>query len=137
MDLLGGSSDSDTDDKDILNTNNDYAAKYDNWRGKEHLQKLKDKYGDRDLEEEEDDSSSEESEDEEAEELTPEVEKDFFVTLASLKTKDPSIYDGKTSFFKEKSESSKGWIYKIILNKDLEFSRWVGGLCIPFQISIL
>ena len=107
MDLLGGSSDSDTDDKDILNTNNDYAAKYDNWRGKEHLQKLKDKYGDRDLEEEEDDSSSEESEDEEAEELTPEVEKDFFVTLASLKTKDPSIYDGKTSFFKEKSESSK------------------------------
>ena len=104
MELLG--SDSENEDE-VLNVNNDYAAKYDNWRGKEHLQKLKDKYGDtvNDENEEETDSSDEE-EDEDAEELTPEIEKDFFTTLSSLKRKDPSIYDGTTSFFREKSGDS-------------------------------
>merc|ERR1712058_211762 len=78
-----------------------------NWRGKEHLQKLKDKYGDtvNDNDEDETDSSDEE-EDEDAEELTPEIEKDFFATLSSLKRKDPSIYDGTTSFFREKTSDS-------------------------------
>ena len=102
MDLLG----SDSDTEDVLNVNNDYAAKYDNWRGKEHLQKLKDKYGDRgDLNENEEDSdsSSDEEEDDDAEELTPEIEKDFFATLSSLKCKDPTIYDGKTNFFTNSS----------------------------------
>ena len=104
MDLLG----SDSDTEDVLNVNNDYAAKYDNWRGKEHLQKLKDKYGDRgDLNENEEDSdsSSDEEEDDDAEELTPEIEKDFFATLSSLKCKDPTIYDGKTNFFTNKQSS--------------------------------
>jgi protein KRI1 len=34
-------------------------------------------------------------------ELTEEVEKNFFKTLASLKTKDPRIYDEKVVFFNE------------------------------------
>jgi len=108
-DLLGSESDSDSKDE-ILNLDNSYASKYDQWRGKEHLQKLKDKYGD-DYEEEED--SDDEEEDEDADELTEDVEQDFFATLASLKKKDPKIYDGKTEFFKEsasdkiKSKSSK------------------------------
>ena len=106
MDLLGGSSsESDSDSgQEILNVNNDYASNYDKWRGKEHLQKLKDKHGDQNIhqeEEDEDDSSSEE-EDEDGEEITADIEKDFFTTLSSLKSKDPAIYDGKTSFFKGK-----------------------------------
>jgi len=103
-DLLG--SDSDTDGtEEILKTDNSYAAKYDQWRGKEHLQKLKDKYGD-EYEEGESDSDEDEEEDEDADELTTEIERDFFATLASLKKKDPKLYDGKTEFFKE-SKSSK------------------------------
>jgi len=45
-------------------------------------------------------------EDDDAEELTKEIEEDFFATLASLKKKDPKLYDGKTEFFKV-SKSSK------------------------------
>ena len=105
MDLLGGDT-SESEGEERLNLDNDYAAKYDNWRGKEHMQRLKDKYGDQvpDNQEEEDDSSSEE-EDEDADELTPEVEKAFFATMASLKRKDPALYDGKTTFFKAKEAS--------------------------------
>ena len=47
---------------------------------------------------------SESTEDEEAEELTEEVEKDFFRTLSMLKSKDPRIYDGKTNFFASASK---------------------------------
>ena len=116
MDLLGGSS-SDSEAEDVLNVDNEYAARYDNWRGKEHLQKLKDKYGDKshDGPDDETDSSSDEEEDENAEELTAQIEKDFFTTLSSLKRKDPDIYDGSKSFFtaaekelsKDKSSSQR------------------------------
>ena len=103
MDLLGG--ESSESESEGLNLDNDYAAKYDNWRGKEHMQRLRDKYGDQvqDNEEEEEDESSSEEEDEDAEELTPDVEKAFFATMASLKSKDPALYDGKTTFFKAKA----------------------------------
>jgi len=105
-DLLGSGSESDSDDpKDVFKTDNSYASKYDQWRGKEHLQKLKDKYGE-DYEEGGSDSEEDEEEDEDAEELTNEIEEDFFATLASLKKKDPKLYDGKTEFFKV-SKSSK------------------------------
>lgn len=100
-DLLG-SSGSESDNEGCENdfkTDNVYAAKYDQWRGKEHLQKLKDKYGD-DYNEG-DSESDDEEEDDDAEELTTEIEKDFFATLASLKEKDPKLYDGKTEFFKD------------------------------------
>ena len=52
--------------------------------------------------------STSESEDEDAEALTEQVEKDFFKTLAALKTKDPRIYDGKTQFYEEASSSKDG-----------------------------
>jgi len=105
-DLLGSGSESDNEgSENVFKTDNSYAAKYDQWRGKEHLQKLKDKYGD-DYEEGDSDSEDEE-EDDDAEELTAEIEKDFFATLASLKKKDPKLYDGKTEFFNQ-SKSVKG-----------------------------
>ena len=108
MDLLGG--ESSESESEGLNLDNEYAAKYDNWRGKEHMQKLRDKYGDQvqDNEEDEEDESSSEEEDEDAEELTPEVEKAFFATMASLKSKDPALYDGKTTFFQAKDAEELG-----------------------------
>merc|ERR1712142_715687 len=67
---------SDLDDGEKFTINKDCADRYEKWRGKEHLQKLKAKHGD--IDEEESDSESEESEDSDAEELTEEVEKDFY-----------------------------------------------------------
>ena len=42
-------------------------------------------------------------------ELTEQVEKEFYRTLASLKARDPKIYDSKTKFFdsEEKGEPSE------------------------------
>ena len=98
--------------------NESYAESYNRFREKEVYQKLKDKYGEdaakKSLEEAmEEDSEDSESEDDDAEALTEQVEKDFFKTLAMLKTKDPRIYDKETKFYDEakaKSEngSSKG-----------------------------
>ena len=85
--------------------NQSYAESYNRFREKEHYQKLKDKYGEdaakRNLDDAlgDDDESTSESEDEDAEALTEEVEKDFFKTLAMLKTKDPRIYSQETTFF--------------------------------------
>ncbi len=50
----------------------------------------------------------ESTEDEDAEELTEDVEKDFFRTLSMLKSKDPRIYDGKTTFFATTSKDDNG-----------------------------
>lgn len=108
MDLLGDSSGEEEDKAEIkINTENSYANKYDAWRQKEHLQKLKDKYGD-DYEEESE--SEESSDDSEAEELNEENEKEFFATLASLKKKDPKIYDGQTEFFKGETVADSGGV---------------------------
>merc|ERR1719347_5828 len=124
MDLLGDNSDVEEDEKVEINTENSYATSYDTWRQKEHLQKLKDKYGEN-YEEEDEEESDESSDDSEAEELDDEMEKDFFATLASLKKKDPKIYDGETIFFKEKKGTEGGEKEKVssekkVTLKDLE-----------------
>lgn len=102
---------SDEDGEQSLNINEDYAKSYNRFREKEVFQKLKDKYGEdvanQKMDQVEDDSDDETSEDESAEELTEDVEKDFFRTLSCLKSKDPRIYDGKTSFFSAKSSVEK------------------------------
>ena len=114
----------DEEDTGELKINESYATSYNRFREKEQFQKLKDKYGeeaakktldgDECLDDSEDDSSS--SEDEDAEALTGQIEKDFFKTMAYLKTKDPKIYDGKTAFFE--SGEIKGKI-KIAKEKPL------------------
>ncbi|KAJ8977315.1 hypothetical protein NQ317_009333 [Molorchus minor] len=87
--------DLDLDSDDIIKTNNEYAKKYNVWRNKEELNKLKTKYGEEiDINEE----SSSSSDDEEGIELTEKIEKEFYKTLACLKNKDPRIYDENVNF---------------------------------------
>ncbi|XP_006819512.1 protein KRI1 homolog isoform X1 [Saccoglossus kowalevskii] len=81
-----------------LTINTSYAKKYNQWRRKEELQKLKARYGDVNLSDEESSSSSE-FEDEDAVALTPQVEKDFFRALSAVKFKDPKIYEKDVKFY--------------------------------------
>ncbi|XP_062566449.1 protein KRI1 homolog [Saccostrea cucullata] len=96
-------SDSSDEDSGGFKINRAYASKYNDWRRREELQKLRDRYGvDAELE----DSSSSESEDEDAEALTAQLEEDWFKTLAALKSKDPRIYDKNAKFYHSEEEES-------------------------------
>uniref|UniRef100_A0A0P4XH51 Protein KRI1 homolog n=1 Tax=Daphnia magna TaxID=35525 RepID=A0A0P4XH51_9CRUS len=92
-----------SDEEGNLKINTNYADKYNQWREKEEYQKLKDKYGEsgamRMMANGDESSSTSESEDEDGEAWDSEVEKKFFQTLASLKKKDPSIYNTEKQFF--------------------------------------
>ncbi|CEF68745.1 Protein KRI1 homolog [Strongyloides ratti] len=95
--------DLDSDDEEVsLTINKNYASRYENWRRKEELQKLKDKYGN-DAELPEEGSSSSESD---VPEWTTGDEKTFFKSLTALKTRDPSIYD-KNCAFQSDSDSNE------------------------------
>uniref|UniRef100_A0A915B1F1 Protein KRI1 homolog n=1 Tax=Parascaris univalens TaxID=6257 RepID=A0A915B1F1_PARUN len=82
-----------------LTINRAYAERYDNWRRREEMQKLRDKYGD--VVESDDESSTSE----EAVEWSTEDERSFLRTLAALKTHDPKIYTGESLFTAEASSS--------------------------------
>ncbi|XP_069681632.1 protein KRI1 homolog [Periplaneta americana] len=99
--LLGDDSDSEIK----IEVNKNYADRYNTWRQKEELQKLKDRYGSA-QDHLSDSASCSSEEDETAEQLTQQLEKDFFKTLSCLKKKDPSIYDEKVSFFSKTSSAS-------------------------------
>ncbi|CAH1774978.1 unnamed protein product [Owenia fusiformis] len=86
--------------------NKQYADKYDDWRRKEELGKLKSKYGDAD--ELDSSSSSESSDDSDAEALTSQVETDWLKTLAALKRKDPKIYNKDQQFYKRDESKPSG-----------------------------
>lgn len=84
--------------------NKAYADKYNAWRQKEELQKLKSKYGN---EEDTDKLIPSESEDENAEALTEQVEKDWLRTLAAIKSKDPRIYQKDVTFYQTEGEETE------------------------------
>ncbi|KAI0230578.1 KRI1-like protein [Lamellibrachia satsuma] len=84
--------------------NKDYAERYNKWRKKEELQRLKDKYGD--VGDDEFTSSDSEEEDDDAEALTPQLEKDWLETLAAIKRKDPRIYDQSIQFYHSSDKAS-------------------------------
>ncbi|XP_051741634.1 protein KRI1 homolog [Ctenopharyngodon idella] len=82
-----------------LKINKKFAEKYEKYRQKEELQRLKDRYGDQD---EENSSDSSDSDSDESEvELDPKLDRDFYRTLSLLKKKDPKIYQNDAKFYTE------------------------------------
>lgn len=81
-----------------LKINTEYASIYDNFRQKEELHKLKARYGE-DAAASDDESSDSSSSDDDENIHNPQFDKEFLITLACLKSKDPRIYDEKFKFF--------------------------------------
>ncbi|ESO03395.1 hypothetical protein HELRODRAFT_173690 [Helobdella robusta] len=84
-----------------LKINKDFAKKFNARKQREELQKLKSKFDDEDS-----DESSSESEDDDAKALTKQLDKQWFFTLAAIKSKNPKIYDPSVKFF-DKSEEAQ------------------------------
>ncbi|KAF7698091.1 protein KRI1 homolog [Silurus meridionalis] len=87
-----------------IKINKKFADKYDKYRQKEELQKLKDRFGDQD---DDGSSGSSDSESDESEvEFDPTLERDFYRTLSMLKKKDPKIYQKDAHFYTGDAPSS-------------------------------
>ncbi|KAI8634580.1 KRI1-like family C-terminal-domain-containing protein [Xylariaceae sp. FL1651] len=106
-------SDDESDGGVDLKINDEFAKRFEHNKKREELQRLEEKFkskqtsgtksksndDDDDEEEEEGDSSSDETEDEDGFLATEELDAQISATLQAIKTKDPRVYDGKTTFY--------------------------------------
>ena len=104
----------DQHEEEELKINNEYAERYGNWRRKEEMEKLKNKYGDHldvfGASDEGSLSGDDDDDDEESDELDEDAfDEQFFKVYSALKHKNPEIYDQNVKYFdkpvvKEKNE---------------------------------
>ncbi|XP_068034922.1 protein KRI1 homolog [Anomalospiza imberbis] len=106
-----------------LRVNAAFAERYGRYRRREELQRLRDRYGDTADSSDSDSDSSESSGDDVARD--PRQEREFYRTLALLKTRDPRIYREDTTFFtrpesEEEEEEEEERAAKPMFLKDYE-----------------
>lgn len=99
----------------------DYAKSYENWRRKEEIQKLKDKYGDNVISSASEPSSESDADDSESEDEEPIEENvfddEFFKVYGALKSKDPVIYNKDIVFFEDPKNAEESISRKKISNE--------------------
>ncbi|XP_036355085.1 protein KRI1 homolog [Octopus sinensis] len=122
-----GKLDLDISDEEDLNINESYASNYNQWREKEELQKLKDRYGNPSENE-----TSSETEDDCATQLTPQVDEEWMRLYATAKFSTAELYNKDLKFFeKQKSEGNEHKPTKKrekpLLFKDYERRRILNG----------
>ncbi|OCL10620.1 Krr1-domain-containing protein [Glonium stellatum] len=89
-----------------LKINEEYARKFEHNKKREERQRLEEKYGKANSKNDstasnEDDSSESESEDDEGLLATEDLDAEISATLQAIRSKDPRVYDKKTTFYSE------------------------------------
>ncbi|TRX90740.1 hypothetical protein FHL15_008319 [Xylaria flabelliformis] len=106
--VLFDDSDDESDGGANIKINDEFARRFEHNKKREELHRLEEKYKSKqanrnsskgDGDDEEDDSSSDETEDDNAYLATEELDAQISATLQAIKTKDPRLYDGKTTFY--------------------------------------
>ncbi|KAK3191746.1 Kinetochore protein Spc24 [Lecanicillium sp. MT-2017a] len=105
-------SDSDSDNggaavaKSGFNVNKEYAARFEHNKKREEQQRLEEKFknGQND---DDDDSSSDETEDENGFLATEDLDAQISATLQAIRSKDPRVYDDKTTFYLPETDEAQ------------------------------
>ncbi|KAI0481243.1 KRI1-like family C-terminal-domain-containing protein [Xylariaceae sp. FL0804] len=97
-----------------LKINDQYAKRFEHNKKREELQRLEEKYKSKNTnknsahdEDDEADSSSDETEDENGFLATEELDAQISATLQAIKTRDPRLYDGKTTFYTQDADGAE------------------------------